>query len=199
MQSLLHTASGGSQFVHELVNISHDTRCVFIGKKSMILRMTILTMLIVASVYGGGFIEPDPAFLQGFWKVLPTEVERDEKSIVAQVEPLSLFQEKMVFECPKPSSAVWWFRVAAGIALLGAVAEGIALLKQVVFEFRLNRALKHRECLLAQKLLQQRLAMPPGSTLTELAAKIEDRFLVERILACEKAHYMLKTEGGGRV
>ena len=149
-------------------------------------------MLIVASVYGSDFIEPDPSFIQGFWKVLPTETEREGKSTLTQTEPLLPFQEQVVFERPKPSSAVWWFRVAAGIALLGAVAEGVALLRQVVFKFRLNRALKQGSCSEARKLLQRRLVMPPGSTLTELAAKIEDRFLVERILACEKAHYMLK-------
>ncbi len=152
-------------------------------------------LLVLASVYGGGFIEPDPAFLQGFWKVLPTETEKEEKSVLVQKEPLAPFQEQVFFEAPKPSSAVWWFSVAAGIALLGAVVEGVALLRQVLYKFRLNRALKHGECLQAQKLLQQRLAMPPGSTLTELAAIIGDSLLAERILACEKAYYMQKPEG----
>ncbi len=152
-------------------------------------RLAILMLLVLASVYGGGFIEPDPAFLQGFWKVLPMEVERDEKNIVAQEETLSSLQEQVVFEAPKPSSAVWCFGVAAGLALLGAVAEGVVLLRQALFKFRLNRALTQGECLQAQKLLQRRLAMPPGSTLTELAAKIGDSLLAERILACEKVHY----------
>ena len=154
--------------------------------------LTILAILIVASVYGGGFIEPDPAFLQGFWKVLPTETEREEISALPQKEPLPPSQETVFFEAPKPSSAVWWFGVAAGIALFGAVAESIVLLRQLLFKFRLNRVLKQGSYLQVRKLLQQRLSMPPGSTLTELAANIEDRFLAEQILACEKAHYMLK-------
>ena len=155
----------------------------------MSIRLVILSMLMLASVFADGFLEPDPGFFQGFWKVLPAEVEREEKSPLMQKEPLPPLQEEVYFEVPKPSSAVWWFGVAAVIALFGVVVECIAILRQLHFTFRLNRALKQGECLQVQKLLQRRLAMPPGSTLTELASKIESRLLVARILACEKMHY----------
>jgi len=161
----------------------------------MSIRLVILSMLMLASVFADGFLEPDPDFFQGFWKVLPMEVEQEEKSSLMQKEPLSPLQEEVCFEVPKPSFAVWWFGAAAVIALFGVVVECIAILQQLHFTFRLNRALKHGACLQARELLQQRLAMPPGSTLTELAAKTKDSLLAARILACEKAHYMQKPEG----
>ena len=156
----------------------------------MSIRLAILSMLMLASVHAGGFLEPDPDFFHGFWKVLLVESELEPKSTLAEKELLSPMEEKTIFEAPTPSSVVWWFGVAAGMALFGAIIECIVLLRELLLGFQMNRALKQGCCNQVQKLLQRKLGMPPGSTLTELAAKVEDTLLEARILACEKARYM---------
>ena len=163
----------------------------------MIFRLIVLTTLMFASVYGGEFIEPNPEFLRFFWKTLPAEEampsEGTEKSVdnekVDEPQRLDATERRFV---SAPSAASRWFTALAAATFLWVLWEVAVLLRQCLFHIRLNGALRRGASSKARFLLQKKLHLPPGTTMTEIAQKLENRQLANRILACEITKFKKK-------
>ena len=163
----------------------------------MSFRLIALTTLMLASVFGGEFIEPNPQFLHFFWKTLPAEETAPSEGVENSVddekveEPQRLDATERRF-ASAPSVASRWFSALAAATFLWALWEVAVLLRQCLFHIRLNGALRRGDASKARFLLQQNLRLPPGITMGEIAQKLDNRQLADRILACEAAKFKKK-------
>ena len=162
----------------------------------MMARLLTLSLLIGTLLFGE-FIEPNPVFLRSFWKTLPIEetVSPEAREEVNGVEkpgkPQHQLAEKRRF-APAPSAASRWFIALAAATFLYAFWEVLRLLRQGLFHIRLNSALTRGDTSKARFLLQRHLRLPPGTTMTEIAEKLDNHHLSDNILACEFAKFKKK-------
>ena len=157
-------------------------------------RLIALTTLMLASVYGGEFIEPNQDFLRSFWKTLPV-VEEPQPAPLTHSEEQSgeatLSEEALPpsYIAPRPPLLFWGAMTLAAVTGLLAAAEILALSRELLFRLRLKNALGGSDYHKVLGLLQHHLRKPPGTTLSQLADSIGDARLAGQIRALEVEKY----------
>ena len=159
----------------------------------MIFRLIVLTTLMLASVYGGEFIEPNPEFLRSFWKTLPVEEmlppeppHSREKSNDATLPEAFV---RPSYTAPRPPFLFWGAMTLAAVTALLAAAEILALSRELLFRLRLKNTLGGGDYHKVLGLLQHHLRKPPGTSLSQLADSIGDAKLAGQLRVLEVKKY----------
>ena len=161
--------------------------------ESMDFRLIVLTALVLASVYGGEFIEPNPEFLRSFWKTLLVEEEMPPAPPHSSEQPgdASLPEQfvRPTYVAPHPSLLFGGAMALAAVTGLFAAAELLLQFHELFFRLRLKSALDSGDYPKILGLLQHHLCKPPGTSLNQLAASIADAKLADQIRALEVEKY----------
>ena len=159
----------------------------------MIFRLIALTTLMLASVFGGEFIEPNPDFLSSFWKTLPVEEELPpepphsrEKSNDAKLPEAFVHPS---YTAPRSPLLFWGAMALAAVTALLAAADILALTRELSFRLRLKNALDSGDYRKVLGLLQHHFRKPPGTTLSQLADSIADTRLAGQLRTLEMEKY----------
>ena len=161
----------------------------------MSFRLIALTTLMLASVFGGEFIEPNPEFLRSFWKTLPVEEELppEPQNSREKTDDATLPGESVrpSYTAPRPSLLFWGAMTLVAVTALLVVADILVLSRELSFRLRLKNALDNSDYRKVLGLLQHHFRKPPGTTLSQLADSIADTRLADQIRALEVEKYAL--------
>ena len=148
-----------------------------------------MALLALSLSLQAGFLTPDPDFFQGFWKVIPVEVEPLPATPSQTAAEPSFPEEEMTAIPTAGRTLPWSLGLAAAMAFLAAAWMAAAHCSETLFRARISRALRKCDYAGVKRALRRHGHLPPGTTLSEAARTVAPPTLADRIRDAETQRF----------